>query len=81
MYLVLFLTVFVDLITAVVVGVFIANMLTIKRLTDVQSDNVQVITDPTQGTSLSLAEQEILAKAGGDILLFPVGGSHEFWNC
>ncbi|QZZ23422.1 SulP family inorganic anion transporter [Leptothermofonsia sichuanensis E412] len=78
MYLVLFLTVFVDLITAVVVGVFIANMLTIKRLTDVQGDNVQVITDPTQGTNLSLAEQEILTKAGGDILLFQLGGPMSF---
>lgn len=78
MYLVLFLTVFVDLITAVVVGVFIANMLTIKRLTDVQGDNVQVITDPAQGTNLSLAEQEILTKAGGDILLFQLGGPMSF---
>nr|WP_202925183.1 SulP family inorganic anion transporter [Myxacorys almedinensis] len=78
MYLVLALTVFVDLITAVVVGAFIANLLTIKRLTDVQSDRVQAITDPAQSHNLSLAEQEILARSGGDILLFQLSGPLSF---
>jgi SulP family sulfate permease len=78
MYLVLLLTVFVDLITAVVVGAFIANLLTIKRLTDVQSDRVQAITDPTQCNNLTSAEQEILTQAGGDILLFQLGGPMSF---
>ncbi|MBD2314651.1 SulP family inorganic anion transporter [Desertifilum sp. FACHB-1129] len=78
MYLVLFLTVFVDLITAVVVGVFIANLLTIKRLTDVQSDRVRAITDSVDGANLTPAEQEILAQAGGDILLFQLGGPLSF---
>ncbi|MCD8488334.1 MAG: SulP family inorganic anion transporter [Desertifilum sp.] len=78
MYLVLFLTVFVDLITAVVVGVFIANLLTIKRLTDVQSDRVRAITDSLDGANLTPAEQEILAQSGGDILLFQLGGPLSF---
>jgi sulfate permease, SulP family len=78
MYLVLFLTVFVDLITAVLVGAFIANVLTIKRLTDVQSDNIQVITDSTGNHNLTLAEQEILTQAGGDILLLKLGGPMSF---
>lgn len=78
MYLVLFLTVFVDLITAVLVGAFIANILTIKRLSDVQSDGIQTITDPTDYHHLSLAEREILAKAGGAILLFQLGGPMSF---
>lgn len=78
MYLVLFLTVFVDLITAVVVGVFIANLLTIKRLTDVQSDRVKAITDSLDGANLTPAEQEILAQSGGDILLFQLGGPLSF---
>ncbi|MBV1876181.1 MAG: SulP family inorganic anion transporter [Pseudomonadales bacterium] len=38
---VLLLTVFVDLITAVFIGVFIANMVTVERLTGVQLDNVK----------------------------------------
>jgi SulP family sulfate permease len=78
MYLVLFLTVFVDLITAVLVGAFIANVLTIKRLTDVQSDNIQVITDSTGNHNLTPTEQEILTQAGGDILLLKLGGPMSF---
>jgi sulfate permease, SulP family len=78
MYLVLFLTVFVDLITAVLVGAFIANVLTIKRLSDVQSDNIQAITSPTGNHNLTAAEQQILTDAGGDILLLKLGGPMSF---
>lgn len=78
MYLVLFLTVFVDLITAVLVGAFIANVLTIKRLSDVQSENIQVITSPTGDHNLTAAEQQILTDAEGDILLLKLGGPMSF---
>lgn len=40
MLLVLLLTVFVDLITAVLVGMFIANLVTLDRLTNIQLDNI-----------------------------------------
>ena len=40
MLLVLLLTVFVDLITAVLVGMFIANIVTLDRLTNIQLDNI-----------------------------------------
>ena len=78
MYLVLLLTVFVDLITAVLVGAFIANMLTIKRLTDVQNDNIKAIFNPTDHHSLSPVEKEILTRSDGDILLFQLGGPMSF---
>jgi SulP family sulfate permease len=78
MYLVLFLTVFVDLITAVLVGAFIANVLTIKRLSDVQSENIQAITSPTGDHNLTSAEQQILTDAEGDILLLKLGGPMSF---
>jgi sulfate permease, SulP family len=78
MYLVLFLTVFVDLITAVLVGAFVANVLTIKRLTDVQSDRIQAITDPSEGNNLTPAEQDILTQSKGNILLFQLGGPMSF---
>jgi SulP family sulfate permease len=78
MYLVLFLTVFVDLIMAVLVGAFIANILTIKRLTDVQSDRIHAVTDPSQGDNLSTVEQDILTQSKGDILLFQLGGPMSF---
>ena len=40
MILVLLLTVFIDLITAVIVGMFIANIVTLDRLTNLQLDNI-----------------------------------------
>jgi sulfate permease, SulP family len=43
MILVLLLTVFVDLITAVVVGMFIANLVTLDRLSHIQLDNISFI--------------------------------------
>jgi len=78
MYLVLFLTVFVDLITAVVVGAFIANLLTIKRLTDVQKDGIKVISNSTYAHNLKPEEQKLLAQADGDILLLQMGGLLSF---
>ena len=78
MYLVLFLTVFIDLITAVLVGAFVANVLTIKRLTDVQNSRIKAITDDTDDTDLSPQEKEILAQSRGDILLFQLGGPMSF---
>ncbi|NCJ06283.1 STAS domain-containing protein [Synechococcales cyanobacterium C] len=78
MYLVLSLTVFVDLITAVVVGVFIANILTLKRLTDIQTTRVRATSDPTQAAGLEAEEQELLTQAQGNILLFQLGGPLSF---
>jgi SulP family sulfate permease len=43
MYGVIAMTVFVDLITAVGIGLFVANILTIRRLADLQSEGVRVI--------------------------------------
>jgi SulP family sulfate permease len=43
MYGVIAMTVFVDLITAVGIGLFVANILTIRRLTDLQAEGVRVI--------------------------------------
>ena len=78
MYAVLFLTVFVDLITAVAVGVFFANLLTIRSLSDLQSQRVKAITNPDDDTSLSIAEKHILKQAKGKILLFSLGGPMSF---
>lgn len=80
MYGVLFLTVFVDLITAVAAGVFFANLLTLKRLSDLQAKEVQAVTDPNDNHKLrlSLEEQNILNRAKGRILLFHLGGPMSF---
>lgn len=75
MLLVLGLTVFVDLVTAVVVGVFLANIITIKRLSDVQLDSIRVIADqPDNLDKLSEREKEILRSAAGRILLYHIEG-------
>ena len=78
MYLVLFLTVFVDLITAVAVGAFLANLLTVKHLTDLQVGDMQTISDPTQEAKLSAIERELLGQAKGRVLLFCLGGPMSF---
>ena len=78
MYMVLFLTVFVDLITAVVVGAFVANLLTVKHLTDLQVSDMQTISSPTEDAQLSSTEQELLAQAKGRVLLFCLGGPMSF---
>lgn len=78
MYIVLFLTVFVDLITAVAVGVFFANLLTVKKLSDLQSTKVKAITNPDDDTDLNIAERHILKQARGKILLFNLSGPMSF---
>lgn len=78
MYIVLFLTVFVDLITAVAVGVFFANLLTVKSLSDIQSNKVKAITSPDDDTDLNTAERYILKRAKGKILLFNLSGPMSF---
>ncbi|NER79229.1 MAG: SulP family inorganic anion transporter, partial [Leptolyngbya sp. SIO1D8] len=78
MYLVLVLTVFVDLITAVAVGVFVANLLTIKNLTDLQVQNMQVVTQGDEEDWLSPEERSLLKAAKGRILMFRLSGPMSF---
>ncbi|NES24020.1 MAG: SulP family inorganic anion transporter, partial [Symploca sp. SIO3E6] len=78
MYGVLFLTVFVDLITAVAVGVFVANLLTIQKLTDWQAGEIQATTIPNEEMRLSHEEKQLLLQAHGRILLFRLGGPMSF---
>ena len=75
MLLVLGLTVFVDLVTAVLVGVFIANVITIKRLSDIQIDSIRVIAnEPDNLEQLNDRERFILSSAAGRILLYHIDG-------
>ncbi|MEL6496102.1 MAG: SulP family inorganic anion transporter [Cyanobacteria bacterium J06623_7] len=78
MYIVMFLTVFVDLITAVAVGVFFANLLTVKNLSDLQSKKIKAITNPDDEIDLNIAERHILKKARGKIILFNLTGPMSF---
>ncbi len=73
-YSVIFLTVFVDLMVAVAVGVFIANILTIDRLSQLESESVKAITDDDDQIALSDEEKQILDSANGRVLLFHLSG-------
>ncbi|WFB35547.1 SulP family inorganic anion transporter [Kiritimatiellota bacterium B12222] len=74
MWVVLVLTVFVDLVMAVGVGVFIANLLTIKRLSDLSSKEVRTIGVTEAGLELPEDEKELMEEAAGKVLLFQLNG-------
>ncbi|MFD2097059.1 SulP family inorganic anion transporter [Corallincola platygyrae] len=74
MYGVLFLTVFVDLIYAVGIGVFLANVITIEKLSRVQEQNVKAISDADDGVPLTTEERDLLDKAKGQLLFFYLSG-------
>ena len=73
-YGVVLLTVFVDLMVAVGVGVFIANILTIDRLSQVQNSAVKAVTDADDQIVLTPEESKILDLANGRVLLFHLSG-------
>jgi len=74
MYGVMLLTVFVDLIVAVGLGVFIANIITIERLSQLQSDNIVSVSDADNDAPLSRDEKTLLQRAKGSVLLVYLSG-------
>ncbi|ELS01258.1 sulfate permease-like transporter, MFS superfamily [Xenococcus sp. PCC 7305] len=77
-YGVLFLTVFVDLVTAVVVGAFVANILTIHRLTSIQVAQVRAVTHPDEDPKILLTPQErqlfLQCQDLGQVILVQMSG-------
>ena len=78
MYLVMGLTVFVDLITAVAVGVFLANLLTIQAITDIQVKDMRAVTHGDNENWLSPEERSMLKAARGRVLMFHLSGPMSF---
>lgn len=74
MYGVIILTVLVDLIAAVGIGVFIANILTIDRMSALQSKSVQAISDADDTVLLTAEEKGWLDAGKGRVLLFQLSG-------
>ncbi len=74
MYGVIILTVFVDLIVAVGVGVFVANVLTIERLSNHRADRVKAITYDDEEIELNPEEKQLLERANGRVVLFYLSG-------
>ncbi|MGB5442754.1 MAG: SulP family inorganic anion transporter [Gammaproteobacteria bacterium] len=78
-YGVIALTVFVDLIIAVGLGLFVANVMTITRLSDLQANDVKAVTDPENSDiELSGYERDLMESAGGKVLLLQLTGTMIF---
>ena len=73
-YGVIALTVLVDLIAAVGIGVFVANVLTIDRMSALQSKRVKTISTTDDDIELSAEEQQLIDQASGRVLLFQLAG-------
>ncbi len=63
MYGVIILTVFVDLIVAVGVGVFVANVLTIERLSNHRADQVKAVTYDDEEIELNRRRERAIRKS------------------
>ncbi|MEO1004168.1 MAG: SulP family inorganic anion transporter [Cyanobacteria bacterium J06638_7] len=79
MWLVLLLTVFWDLVTAVVIGVFVANVLTIRGQAEALArSSRQLRGGSTPSGTLSPREQRLLDRGGQDVLLLSFAGPLSF---
>ena len=78
MYAVLLLTVFVDLIVAVGIGVFIANVITIEKLSASQSKNIKAMSDVDDRNPLEPEQRRLLNQAQGKVLFFYLSGAMIF---
>ena len=78
MYLVIVLTVLVDLIAAVGIGVFIANILTIDKMSALQSKSVKSISTGDGDLDISDEERRLLDQGRGQVLLFQLNGAMIF---
>lgn len=78
MLVVLLLTVFVDLITAVGVGVVMASLLFVKRMADLQLANIRTIAQPSDEASLTPEESALLEAGHGCIILYHLTGPFGF---
>ncbi|WP_016956743.1 SulP family inorganic anion transporter [Catenovulum agarivorans] len=74
MYSVLTLTVLVDLMVAVGIGLFVANIIIIEKLSRSQSQQIKAISDMDDELPLNKAERELLNQGKGKILYFYLSG-------
>jgi SulP family sulfate permease len=78
MVVVLTMTVFIDLIMAVAVGMAMAGMVFMQRMVNLQLKSIHTIRDVDEDTPLSDEEAAILKEAQGHILIFHLGGPMSF---
>ena len=78
MLVVLFLTVLVDLVTAVAVGVVLASLLFVKRMADLQISGIRSVVAPQDDPSFSAAESASFECIKGKALYVHLGGPMSF---
>lgn len=78
MLVVLLITVFIDLITAVAIGMIMASFLFMQRMSNLQIDSINALTRPREGSNLTEEESAILHEANERILLFQISGPMSF---
>jgi len=79
MFTVLGITVFIDLITAVAVGVVMASLIFMKRMTDLQLDGINAINcSYREDTSLTDEERKIMDNTNCRILVYELSGPMSF---
>ena len=62
-----------DLITAVLISAFVANLVTIRRLSEIQLDNIKLFT-AQEAQHLPNSEKRLLATMGDSVLLLNISG-------
>jgi len=62
-----------DLVTAVLVGVFLANLVTIRRLSEIQLDNIKLCT-AKEAEHLTIAEKQLFEAMDDSVLLLNISG-------
>jgi len=77
-YLVVALTVLVDLMVAVGVGIFLANIITIDKMNSMQTRAVKSVCTGDNDAELSDSERVLLNQGGGRVLLFQLNGAMIF---
>ncbi len=78
MYVVMLLNVFYDLITAVALGLFVANVLTIQKLANIQADRVKAIDTPHDDSLSCDLAKHLMHEAQGNIMLLDLSGPMSF---
>ncbi|WOH36035.1 SulP family inorganic anion transporter [Thalassotalea fonticola] len=69
----MFMSVAFDLVTAVLIGVFIANLVTIRRISEIQLDNIKLCT-AKDAEHMSTPEKQLLASMDDSVILLNISG-------
>jgi len=78
MVIVLLLTVFVDVVTAVGVGIVFASLMFVKEAAEIQSEGIRSIEDPDQATLFSADEAELFSRCHGRAQILHLSGLMSF---